>query len=253
MFISNFFEKNGYKPQKHGVEHSFLKGFYNVEAKLGADHLPTLVLGAHYDSAQGSPGADDNASGVATVLELARILKPLENQFRHQILFTTYTLEEDRQLSGSRAQVARLLKENKKLKLMFNFEMVGYYSNEPNSQDFFFSVFRLFYPSRGNFLAFVSNPESRAATNQFTSLFKSLGELPLTKLSAPNAILGFTQGSDHWSFWEADLPAILVTDTGPLRNKNYHRPSDKTETLDLNKMEALINTFAKALLVFDQL
>src|SRR5436190_14041311 len=206
---------------------------------------PTMVVGAHYDSAPGSGGADDNASGTAVLLELAR-LAPSWSAGR-PIEFAAFTTEETprRRDMGSYRYVKELPRRRLWVKGMICLEMVGYYDVRPGSQRYP-PVLQPFFPSRGDFIALVSNFQSRRLMRQMQRPLRQAGGLSFSQAVLP-AFLGGVDRSDHMNFWEAEIPAILVSDTAFYRNPNYHRAGDRAATLDYSRMATLTQTLAEAL------
>jgi hypothetical protein len=214
-----------------------------------------IVVGAHYDTVVGSPGADDNANGVAVLLELARL--HAETRFRKTVRFVAFTLEESpffrSQHMGSRVY-ARLLKERgDRIEAMLCLESVGYYSPEPGSQSFPFPVFwlRWRYPTTGNFIAIVSNDDSQPLQTQVRDTLTTHMDLPVETYAGPWWIPG-VDWSDHGSFWNEGYPAVMLTDTALFRNPHYHRPTDLPDTLDYRAMSELMHGLAGALVSLDE-
>lgn len=207
-----------------------------------------LVIGSHYDTVIGTPGADDNASGVAGLLELIRLTaaKPLQRTVR----FVAFSLEEPpffmTKNMGSYVYAKSLKTEGIKVYGMISLEMLGYYSDRRGSQYYPFPIFKWFYPDKGNFIAFVGNLSSRAFTNKIKKSFRSVSTLPVESLSGVSLIPG-VNFSDHWSFWKFGYPAFMITDTAFYRNPNYHAPGDTAETLDYGRMSELVTGLYKAL------
>lgn len=213
--------------------------YRNLVATLpGSDpQLPMLLLGAHYDGPPGSPGADDNASGVAVLLEAARLLAG--SAPRCTIKFVAFTLEEPqyigRFLIGSRhyVELARRRGENYAVALVL--ESVGYCDQREGSQRLP-PLVRVPGISRGNFLAVIGNHHSRHHAERFTQVAaRRVPQLPVIPYSAPPLLARFIPQlflSDHAAFWGAGYPALMLTDTVPLRNPHYHQPTDTPETLD---------------------
>ena len=199
--------------------------------------LPMLLLGAHYDGPPGSPGADDNASGVAVLLEAARLLAGTAPQ--RTIKFVAFTLEEPqyigRFLIGSRhyAELARRRGEDYAVALIL--ESVGYCDQREGSQRLP-PLVRVPGISRGNFLAVIGNHRSRHYAEQFTQITaRRVPHLPVIPYCAPPLVARFIPQlflSDHAAFWGKGYPALMLTDTVPLRNPHYHQPTDTPETLD---------------------
>ncbi len=212
--------------------------FRNVIATLpgtGASAAP-LIIAAHYDTVLGSPGADDNASGLAVLLETARGLK--HRPLVHDVQFIGFCLEEDH-LRGSRAYAEQLRAANQPIQGMIALECVGYASAEPDSQRIPPGV-PIPVPTTGDFLGVIGND---AAAHLVTVLAQAAsGLVPALKV-VPLLVPGRgeqlpdTRRSDHAAFWDQDYPAVMLTDTADFRNPHYHRPTDTIETLDFVFME----------------
>jgi len=214
------------------------KKCYNLEAELLGSKYPgkILVVSAHYDSVYGSPGANDNASGVAAALALARHFagKPNACTLRF-VLFANeeppfYHTDE----MGSLVYAKDCKKKNEKIVAMLNLETIGYYSDKPHSQKYPFP-FNLIYPSTGNFIGFVSNTKNRALLKQVAGLFRQNCQFPSEAGAVPEFVEGIAW-SDHWSFWQQGYPAIMVTDTALFRYPHYHQPSDTPDKLDYENL-----------------
>ncbi|HET6513668.1 MAG TPA: M28 family peptidase [Thermodesulfovibrionales bacterium] len=224
--------------------------YYNITAEVPGerdDGGGILVVGAHYDTVIGTPGADDNASGVSSLLELARqiALRPLGKTVR----LVAFTLEEPpffmTSRMGSYVYAEGLRKEGVKVYGMIALEMLGYFSDDEGSQFYPASLFKWFYPDRGNFIAFVGNISSRAFTKRIRDSFRAVSSLPVESLNAVSCIPG-VDFSDHRSFWKFGYPACMVTDTAFYRNPNYHGPGDTPDTLDYRRMADLVEGLYKA-------
>ena len=193
----------------------------NIETGKG-----TVVVGAHYDTVPGSPGADDNASGVAVLIELARMGVPGR--------FVAFANEEMPYFQsgemGSLAYAARAAAAGDKIGAMLSLEMLGYYRDEARSQHYP-PPLSWFYPDRADFIAFVGDIGSRTLVRRAIGAFRQSARFPSQGVAAPAAIPGVTW-SDHWSFRQHDTPAIMVTDTAFYRYPHYHLPSDTPEKLD---------------------
>jgi len=193
-----------------------------------------LVVGAHYDSVPGSPGADDNASAVAVMLELARILGPEKLPitfiaFVNEELPYAFTLE-----CGAFQWARRAQQRGDEVSAMFSLEMLGYYRDERGTQRYPWPL-SLIYPDRANFVAFVADLGARDLVRKSVSLFRKHANFPSEGVAAPAQIPGIT-ASDHWSFRLHGFPAVMITDTAYNRNPNYHRASDTPDTLDYDRM-----------------
>jgi len=202
-----------------------------------------IVVGAHYDAVRGTPGANDNASGVAVLLELARTLPDVQPRRTHY--FVAFSTEEppffDTDRMGSRHFARRLAGADVDVVLALALDLVGYYSEEPGSQRMPSSLFRLFYPSRGNFVAVIGDARSGPAIARVKRGMRSAGHLPVHSFRAP-LFSGLVHLSDHRSFRKHGIPAVLVTDTAFLRYDGYHRPEDTADRLDYERMAALVRS-----------
>ena len=204
----------------------------------------TVLAGAHYDSVPGTPGADDNASGVAALIEIARLLRGRSSA--KTIRLVAFVNEEppffyDGDMgSAVYAQAAR--RRGERIQVMFSLEMLGYYSDVPGSQALP-PYLRFFYPDRGNFIAFVSNLRSRRALRRAVAAFRASSDFSLQHLAGPALIPGLSW-SDHLSFWRAGYPAVMVTDTAFYRNPHYHGSGDTPERLDYARMARVVEGLA---------
>ncbi len=225
--------------------------FQNIIArKKGGKSDDRIIIGAHFDSVPGSPGADDNASGVVSMLELARILA--DRQWNHTIEFVGFNLEEWYMI-GSTAYAEKLKKEKVKVRGMISLEMVGYVTNQPRSQKMP-PGFGLFYPQVGNFIGLVGNFRSWKLLRMFKTRMKEIKNLPVESLLIPfnGALLPPVRWSDHSPFWDVGYPALLITDTSFYRNPHYHGPTDTTETLNLDFMQKVTQGISQALVALDE-
>ncbi len=225
--------------------------YYNVWSEVKGTRPPgdgIIVIGAHYDSAVGTPGADDNASGVAGMLELARLTA--ENPMMRTVRFVAFSLEEPpafmTSCMGSYAYAKRLREEGVKVHGMISLEMLGYFCSHEGCQLYPASFFSLFYPKRGDFISFVGNLSSRSFTRRVVDAFKEASSFPVESLSAPSFVPG-VDFSDHRNFWKFGYPAFMITDTAFYRNPNYHSRGDTAETLDYEKTAEIISGLYKAL------
>lgn len=210
-----------------------------------------ILVGAHYDTVRGSPGADDNASGVAALLELTRLFATAETE--RTLRFVAFVNEEppfffwDRMGSGVYAEAAKARGEN--IRLMISLEMLGSYSEKPGSQSYP-PLFRHFYPDRANFIAMVSNRASRKELQQLVAAFKAKSDFPVESLATFEIIPGVAW-SDHLSFWRAGYPAIMITDTAFYRNAAYHTADDTPEKLNYPAMARVVEGLFHALTVLE--
>jgi len=222
--------------------------YWNIIGKKEGPDKAVLVVGAHYDTVIGTPGADDNASGIAALLELARLSGNAPG--KRPVRFVAFCLEEPPVFFTSRMGslvYANSLRDRKvQVFGMISLEMLGYYSEEKDSQYYPLPVFRMFYPNTGNFIAFVGNLSSRHFANDFKRVFKGASPFPAESLNSPSIIPG-VDFSDHRSFWKNGYRAIMITDTAFYRNPNYHAPGDTLDTLDFKKMTALVSGLHKTM------
>jgi Zn-dependent M28 family amino/carboxypeptidase len=221
--------------------------FKNIIAVKKGARTPgeIIVVGAHYDSCD-NPGADDNASGVAGLLELARIFS--RKDIGRTIEFVAFVNEEPPFFKtgamGSMVYARSASSRQKDIKGALVLEMIGYYSNAVNSQRYPM-ILGFFYPNRGNFITVVGDLKSRSLNKEISRVFKKQSAFPIESLS-----LGFVPGadfSDHWSFWQAGYPAVMITDTAFLRNHNYHHDSDTLEKLNFDHMADVIEGLVPAI------
>jgi len=255
-FITRSFEAGGHTVTFQPYE---VKGqtYRNIIAERRGTEEPdrVLIVGAHYDTVEGTPGADDNASGVAVLLELARL--HAETRFRNTVRFVAFTLEEPpffrSPQMGSRVYAGSLKERGERVEAMLCLEMVGYYSQEKGSQSFPFPLFwlRWRYPTTGNFITVVSNSDSEPLQMHVRDALKANMALPVETFTGPWWIAGVDL-SDHGSFWKEGYPAVMLTDTAFYRNPHYHRSTDRPETLDYGAMTELVQGLSVALLALDQ-
>jgi Zn-dependent M28 family amino/carboxypeptidase len=197
--------------------------------------LPLVIIGAHYDSIPGSPGADDNASAVAALLELARWIGPRltpEGSATARLQLAAYDLEESG-LVGSYVHSRDLRRAGTPIRGMVSLEMLAFTDHRPGSQRLPAHLAHL-YPKVANFIGIVGNEESCGLLQIVTEGMKSVPGLPVEFLAIPGngEILYETRLSDHASFWDHGFPALMVTDTSFFRNPHYHQASDTPQTLD---------------------
>ncbi len=217
--------------------------YQNVIAELKGRTSPekVLVVGAHYDTVRTTPGADDNASGVAGLLGLAKLMagRPQDKTVR----FVAFALEEPpayrTKNMGSYHYAASLKKNHEQIEGMVCLEMIGYFSDRPGSQHYPIPFMKLRFPKTGNYIAMVGNRRSKAFTMKIAGSFRKATDLLLVTLNAPAIVVGI-DFSDHWSFGKFGYPAFMVTDTAFYRNPNYHSPSDLPDTLDYNRMAKVV-------------
>lgn len=219
------------------------RSYHNIIAFYGDTTKPRIVIGAHYDVCEDQMGADDNASGVAGLLELARRFKSKSDTLEHCLEFVFYTLEEPPYFRtkgmGSYVHAKSLVDAKTEVRLMVSLEMIGYFSDEKNSQQYPLPILRWLYPNEGNFIAVVSKNGNRGITRKFKKGIRRGSELPVEMLIAPPALAG-VDFSDHLNYWFFGFPALMITDTAFMRNANYHTSGDTPETLDYRRMAEVV-------------
>ncbi len=216
---------------------------YNLEAELRGISDPgrILVIGAHYDSVFGTPAANDNASGVAALLAIARAMADDEPDIT--VRFVAFANEEppyfQTEYMGSLVYARAARERGDDIIGMVSLETIGYYSDEPGSQRYP-SLFRLLYPGEGNFIGFVGNVGSRHFLRRGIAAFRAHALMPSEGASIPAFIEG-VGWSDHWAFWQAGYPGFMVTDTAPFRYPYYHTTEDTPDKLDYPRMTRVVD------------
>lgn len=218
--------------------------FANLEVTLRGKSRPDefIVVGAHYDSVPSSPGADDNATGVAALIELARLLR--NDSLDRSVRLVAFANEElplgdYTPAMGSLHYAKRAREEKLNIVAMLSLESIGYYSDAPDSQKYP-PPLSWFYPDRGDFLAFVGNLRSRALARRALHAFRAASALPAEGIAAPELVRDIRR-SDHSPFWDLGIPALMVTDTAPFRHPGYHTPHDIPEKLDANRFAQAVS------------
>lgn len=202
-----------------------------------------IVVGAHYDTCMNFPGADDNASGVAGLLELTRAFQENKPQLSYRVDFVAWTLEEppyyDTQWMGSYVHAKSLYDAQVPLEFALSLEMIGYFSDEADSQSYPASILNLIYPTTGNFIAVIGGLDHWKLVRSLKSSMMKNSGLPVYSMNAFGFIPGIDY-SDHRSYWAFEYPAVMVTDTSFYRNKNYHTPDDTWDKLDYKRMAEVV-------------
>jgi len=226
-----------------------LGGTYrNVIGRFGAGRGAKVVVGAHYDAVAGTPGADDNASGVAALIELAHLLGRQAPD--REVELVAYVLEEPPFFRtgqmGSAVHAKSLADAGTDVTGVIVLETIGYFSEELGSQSYPSPLFRLFYPSRGNFVAVVGRWDQGAWVKAVKVGMKGTSGLPVYSVRAP-AIVPGVDFSDHLSYWPHGIRAVMVTDTAFYRNSAYHTPEDTPERLDYGRLSQAVVAVYEAL------
>jgi len=214
----------------------------NIEVEVPGDARAQeiVVIGAHYDSVAGAVGANDNGSGVAALIELARLLRSAKPA--RTVRFVAFVNEEPPfyygDEMGSRFYARRSKARGENIVAMFSLETIGYYSDEADSQSYPFPL-SFFYPKTGNFIAFVANLSSRALLHESIASFRRHAQFPSEGAAAP-ALLPGVGWSDHWSFWKEGYPALMVTDTALYRYPHYHTMQDTPDKVDYERLARVV-------------
>ena len=263
-FIEDSFSRAGLRTRRDSYE---IHGHtcHNIEAEIAGGQQgaavssppPIVIIGAHYDSVFGSPGANDNGSGAAAVLVLAQRFAARKTE-RHPprrtpnktLRFVAFVNEEPPYfLSGEMGSLvyARRCKERgDKISAMISLETIGYFSDAPHSQTYPSPGLDVFYPKVGNFIGFVSNVKSRALLRRVIALFRKHAKIPSEGAALPAFIPGVSW-SDQWSFWQQGYQAIMVTDTAPFRYPYYHSSSDTPDKLDYDRFTLVVSGMEKVI------
>lgn len=236
VYIEKELRRAGYTPEEQRYRVGDAE-YVNIVATLPgqarADEI--VVVGAHYDTVANTPGADDNASGVAAMLALARSLRTTSPD--RTVRFVAFANEEPpffhRQGMGSLEYATRCRQAGDRVTAMVSLECLGYFRDDPGSQEYQ-DPLQYLYPSEGNYLAFIGNTASRGQVVDAVGAFRRATLFPSEGLGAPNWV--GVDLSDHWSFWQQGYPALMITDTAVRRNPNYHESSDTPESLDYDRM-----------------
>ncbi len=221
--------------------------FRNVIAAFGPDTAGRVVVGAHYDAAEGHAGADDNASGVAGLIELARLLR--NRPLARRVELVAFALEEAPFFGtaemGSFVHDLLLHAAGGRVVAMISLEMIGYFSDRPGSQRFPFAVLKALYPTTGNFIVVAGRLRDVRLVRRIKRSMRGGSELPAYSINAPRSLPGLDL-SDNASYWDRGDPAVMVTDSAFYRNPNYHTAADRPETLDYQRMARVVEGVACA-------
>jgi Zn-dependent M28 family amino/carboxypeptidase len=220
----------------NGVEYK------NVVATIGLKKKERIIVGAHYDVAGDQEGADDNASGIVGLLELARLIS--RDTLSNRIDFVAYSLEEPpffrTEQMGSFIHAKSLYENKERIRGMICLEMIGYFDENKNSQDYPIGFLKLFYGNKGDYITVVQKFGNGRFGRQIKRKMKGQ-DLIRTKSFKSFKSLPGVDFSDHLNYWKFDFSAVMITNTAFYRNKNYHQVTDKMETLDVNKMSKVID------------
>ena len=240
VYIETTLKGFGYEParQEYQVRGKAVRNIEVViEPAAGSGNVETYIIGAHYDSPDDSPGANDNGTGVAATLELARLLRGWKPQC-HRLRLVLWVNEEapygKTPDMGSWQHAKRLMESGERVAGVMALETIGYFSDKPNSQEFP-PPFGLIYPHRGNFIAFVGLIGARALVHCTLAAFRRHAKFPSIGGVAPGFLRGIDL-SDHWAYHQFGFPSMMVTDTAPFRNPHYHELDDLPENVDYESL-----------------
>jgi Iap family predicted aminopeptidase len=242
-FLNERLSQAGYavKTQEYSVDG---KVFRNLEIEIRGTEKPDeiVIVGAHYDSVVGSPGANDNGTGAVAILALAEKFATLKP--KRTLRFVEFVNEEPpffwSENMGSWVYAQRCKERQENIVAMLSLETMGFYSQASNSQQYPVNILKLIYPNQGNFISFIGNISSRSLIHQAIGKFRNSAQFPSQGVSLPNFIPG-VGWSDHWSFWQAGYPALMVTDTAPFRYPYYHTQQDTPEQIDYYGLTLVIS------------
>ena len=245
-YIEAQLQSLGYAPKRQTYVAAG-QNFHNIEAEHKGAKEPDriIVIGAHYDTAGGLPGANDNGSGVAATLELARhfIDQPQTSTIRWVFFVNEEPPYFQTPMMGSYVYAKRCHERNEKIACMLSLETIAYYSEEPGTQSYPIGL-HPGYPNRGDFLGFVANFRSASLLRRALKSFRAATSLPAKGAAAPALVPGIAW-SDHWSFWQFGYPALMLTDTAPYRYPYYHTAEDTPDKLDYERLSRAVTGIAK--------
>jgi Peptidase family M28 len=246
-FIEDSFSRAGLRPRRDSYElHG--QACHNIEAEIPGTRPDVVLIGAHYDSVFGSPGANDNGTGVAALLALARRFAGKTTQ--HTLRFVAFVNEEPPYFlsdeMGSFVYASRCKARGDRIDAMISLETIGYFSDAPHSQTYPAPGLGIFYPNVGNFIGFVANVHSRALLHRVIALFRKHANIPSEGAALPAFIPGVSW-SDQWSFWRHGYPGIMITDTAPFRYPHYHSSTDTPDKLDYDRFTLVVSGMEKVI------
>lgn len=236
--------KASYEPDRQTYEVDG-KPCHNIEVVVseGAARSEIIVVGAHYDSAIGTPGANDNGSGVASLLALARRMRSRASASGRTLRFVWFTNEEPPHFQGENMGSVRYARRARQrgedIVAMLSLETMGYFSDEPGSQRYPPPIQAL-YPDTGNFIAFVGDTQSRDLVRRVLAVFRKHAQFPSEGAALPGRLPG-AGWSDHWSFWQEDYRAVMVSDTAPFRYEHYHTAQDTPDKIDYERLARVVD------------
>ena len=255
-FIENSFSTAGLHPRRDTYELQG-KAFHNIEAEIRGSAPQIILIGAHYDSVFGAPGANDNGSGVAAMLALARRFATRASSAKattaagstsSTLRFVAFVNEEppffQSKQMGSFVYASRCKDRGDQITAMISLETIGYFSDAPRSQTYPAPGLGIFYPTTGNFIGFVGNVRSNALVRRAIAIFRKQAKIPSEGAALPAFIPG-VGWSDQWAFSQHGYPGIMITDTAPFRYPHYHRATDTPDKLDYDRFALVVSGVEK--------
>lgn len=247
-YIETALTQAGYQPRRQWFQ-AMRTQCANLEVELPGANRPEeiVIVGAHYDSVSGCPGANDNGSGVAALLALARAWAARKPD--RTVRFVAFANEEppffQTEQMGSLVYARACRQRDERVVAMISLETIGHFSTAKGSQRYPFPV-GLFYPSRGDFIGFVGNTGNGALVRRCVAAFRTHAAFPSEGGALPGSLPGIGW-SDHWAFWQVGYPALMVTDTAPFRYRYYHTPEDTPEKVDYDRLARVVTGLDKVL------
>lgn len=244
-FIEQSFVAAGLQPHRQTYQVQG-KDCHNIEAEITGASPRIILVGAHYDSVFGAPGANDNGSGVAALLALAR--RFAAKKCDYTLRFVAFVNEEppyfQTERMGSLVYARACRKRNDPIEAMISLETIGYFSDEPNTQTYPIAGLKSIYPTVGNFIGVVGNFQSRALVRKTIHLLRKGGGIPTEGAALPSIVPG-VGWSDQWAFWQCGYRGIMITDTAPFRYPYYHSATDTPDKLDYDRFALVVNGMEK--------
>jgi hypothetical protein len=247
-YIESALSTSGYDVERLPYEWSGAT-YENIVASVGGDGQADeiVVVGSHYDTVEDCPGANDNGSGVAAMISIARMMQGRSSA--QSVRFVAFANEEPPHFQtdgmGSLVYAKHCRKKADNIVAMLSLETIGFYSDEEGSQNYP-APFSLFYPSRGDFIAVVGDLSSRRLVRRVVGDFRLAAKFPSEGVAAPRIVEGIGW-SDQWSFWQVGYPAVMVTDTAPFRYPHYHTATDTPDQVDYGRMARVVEGLAKVI------
>jgi len=247
-YIRSTLEGMGYQPELQDYEYDG-RVFSNIMVTIGGIRKPgeTVIIGAHYDTVRGTPGADDNASAVAILLEICRSLRKDMPSRTLKLIF--FVLEEpplyNTKAMGSFIYASAARTRGEDIRAMLSLEMLGYFSDTEGGQSFPLPLMNLMYPTTPNFMAAVGDTKSKDLVKRIKNSVEKNSDIPVETLSTSPYVPGVAL-SDHNSFWKMGYPAVMITDTAFYRNPHYHGSGDTIDTLNFQKMTGVLRGLIQA-------